>query len=66
MNLAECTSVFHQILITLLIGSKEHLKHHDMHLENIFVNRLKSDTVFQDKVLSSAPVWAYTFEGETL
>ena len=48
MNVFEARSIVLQTLVALHIGLKTcHLKHHDMHLENIFVQRLKEDSEFE-------------------
>ena len=60
MNLQETQSVLLQVLIALHVGASEaHLKHHDMHLENVFVNRVRDSDTFQGHTLNSKSIWEY-------
>ena len=60
MNLAETQSVLLQVLVALHVGATEsHFKHHDMHLENVFVNRVRDSDSFHEQKLNSQTIWEY-------
>ena len=64
-NEKDFKSIIVQVLITLAIAQDTlHLKHHDLHLENVFVNRLKDTDVVGDSEvkLNSAQFWAYDIQ----
>lgn len=59
-SLAEMQSAIVQTIVTLAVAQHVlHLKHHDVHLENVFINRVKATDAFKGKALSSKPVWGY-------
>lgn len=56
LTLPEFQSVLVQVLVTLAVGQETaHLKHHDVHLDNVFINRLAPGSGLAQK-----PAWAYT------
>lgn len=58
-SLQEMQSVVLQSLIFIAIGQTQfHLKHHDMHLDNIFINRVKEES-HNGTPLKSKPIWSY-------
>lgn len=64
LSLAEFKSIVMQILVTIAVGQETcELKHHDVHLDNVFINRLKASDTFNSVVLSSKPKWSYTLKG---
>jgi serine/threonine protein kinase len=61
MTLKEFKSCLVQVLVALAYAqNKIHLKHHDVHLENVFINRLKDTDLSKDKKLKSSKTWSYT------
>ena len=62
ISLEQFQSIMIQVLVTLSIcQTKVHLKHHDMHLENVFLNALtdKDHSPLHNEALNSKAVWAY-------
>lgn len=60
-SLEEMKSVVLQSLVFIAIGQQKcKLKHHDMHLDNIFINRVK-DEKHGNIALKSVDIWKYTF-----
>jgi len=60
MSLPEFKSIALQILITMSVCQDTlQFKHHDLHLDNIFVNKLKSTSIHDGKQLSTKKVWSY-------
>lgn len=60
MSLQETQSVLLQVLVALHVGASEaNLKHHDMHLENVFVNRVRDNDIFNEKKLNTSAIWEY-------
>jgi hypothetical protein len=58
MSISETQSVLLQVLIALHVGMTEaHLKHHDMHLENVFVNRVRDNDSFNGHNLNASTIW---------
>jgi serine/threonine protein kinase len=65
-SLAEFQSIVLQTLCTVALAFEQcRLKHHDIHLDNVFVNRLRKGMMHNDKDLSSAKYWAYRIDAET-
>jgi hypothetical protein len=61
LSLDEFKSVIMQTLVALSIAQdKLQFKHHDVHLENIFVRHVKDTETFGSKTLRSSPFWSYT------
>ncbi len=53
-------SVVMQTLVFIAFAFQSvRLKHHDIHLDNVFVNRLKPDVMWKSKSLASKQYWAY-------
>ena len=64
LSLAEFQSIVLQSLVALACGQQfVGLKHHDLHLENVFLNRLKDTDVVGSVALKSQDTWHYTLEG---
>ena len=58
-SLQEIQSVILQSLVFISVGqTKLKLKHHDMHLDNIFINRVKEES-YNGTLLRSKPIWSY-------
>lgn len=61
LDLDEFKSCVVQVLAALAFAqSKIHFKHHDVHLDNVFINRLK-DTEHLGVKLNSEMYWSYKF-----
>jgi serine/threonine protein kinase len=61
LTLDEFKSILVQILCTLAIAQETcHLKHHDVHLDNVFLHHMKDTETFNDINLKSKDSWAYT------
>jgi len=66
LTLPEFKSIVVQILATLsLAQDKAHFKHHDVHLDNIFINRLKASDVYKGSPLNSKDTWCYVLSNGT-
>lgn len=64
LTLQEFKSIVMQMLVTIALGQEAcQLKHHDVHLDNVFLNRLKPSDSFNGQVLSSKPKWSYSLQG---
>ena len=62
LTLEEFKSCVVQVLAALAYAqNKIQLKHHDVHLENVFINRLKDSDVFQGQKMMDKS-WKYTFD----
>lgn len=65
LDIKDFQSIVVQVLVTLAVAQNAlHFKHHDLHLENVFINRLKEDDQIvlngQNVKLNSSEVWSYT------
>ena len=66
LSFTEFKSVLLQVILAIAIGQTQaHLKHHDMHLENVFITELK-DIEHQGVPLKSKDSWSYSTHGTTL
>lgn len=66
-SLQEFKSVVMQTLCTIALGFYGmRLKHHDIHLDNVFVNRLRKDTKYNGKELAASRHWAYRIQDTTI
>jgi len=67
LSLKEFQSIVLQSLVALSVCQELiHLKHHDLHLENVFINRIKDETLygsFTGTDLKSKDSWSYTLCG---
>lgn len=67
LSLEEFQSIVMQTLVALAIAQDlVHFKHHDVHLDNVFVNRLKNEKTSEGLRLDSAPSWSYCYGSVTL
>lgn len=61
LNLEEFKSILVQILCTLAVAQETcQLKHHDVHLDNVFLHHLKDSDTFNDVCLKSKNYWTYS------
>lgn len=66
-SLDEMQSVVLQTLVFIAIAYQTvRLKHHDIHLDNVFVNRLKPDYTWKSKTLASKKYWAYKINNDLI
>lgn len=64
-SIEEMQSVVMQTLVFIAIAYQTvRLKHHDIHLDNVFVNRLKPDYTWKNKTLASKKYWAYKINAD--
>lgn len=67
LSLKEFQSIVLQSLVALSVCQELiHLKHHDLHLENVFINRIKDEVLygsFTGGDLKAKERWAYTLCG---
>lgn len=67
LTVAELKSSVVQTLVTLgVMQQLINLKHHDVHLDNLFVNRLRPEDVFDGQQLNSKGLWTYNLKWTTL
>ena len=63
LNLDEFKSILVQILCTLAVAQETcQLKHHDVHLDNVFLHHMKDSDTFNDVGLKSKNYWTYTVQ----
>lgn len=59
MTLPDVQSIVLQMLVTLSLGAQfTKLKHHDMHLDNIFVNKASDQDVWNGKPMTDFKFWS--------
>lgn len=63
LSLKEFKSIVMQVLVTMAIAQQQmSFKHHDVHLDNVFLSDLKDATAFDGTSLSSKPKWSYALK----
>jgi len=63
LNLKEFKSIVIQVLVTMAVAQQQmSFKHHDVHLENVFLSDLKGAESFEGIDLSSQPKWHYNLK----
>ena len=66
LSLEEFKSIVMQVLVTTAVAQRElSFKHHDLHLENVFINRLKDQTC-NGLTLNSKNSWQYNVGGQKI